>query len=163
MWGIWNTVASYHLEYQIDHDTFRSTEENTALEACTAMSYLYGLLPVVLIDVVLPSRYGLYPFYKSSSPLACSRFHSSSYQLRVTEEENVRIEGLWLIFRGFRTKHSWLIHLSFFGTSAASIVVRGTLNPRFIAPSFVYVSPTHNREERDKQGGKSQMFHYAKR
>lgn len=58
MWGTWNSVASYRLEKQNDgHDDFGSTEESTALEACTAMSYLYGLLPVVLIDVVLPSRY----------------------------------------------------------------------------------------------------------
>ena len=58
MWGVWNGVASYRLEAQVDDkDEFRSTEESTALEACTAMSYLYGLLPVVIIDVVLPSRY----------------------------------------------------------------------------------------------------------
>ncbi|OEH76998.1 3 -cyclic nucleotide phosphodiesterase [Cyclospora cayetanensis] len=95
MWGVWNSMASYLLESQAEHaNDFRSTEESTALEACTAMSYLYGLLPVVLIDVVLPSR----------------------------------------------TKYSWLIHVSFFGTSAASIVIRGSLNPRFIAPSFVRVS-----------------------
>ncbi|XP_026192228.1 uncharacterized protein LOC34621057 [Cyclospora cayetanensis] len=79
MWGVWNSMASYLLESQAEHaNDFRSTEESTALEACTAMSYLYGLLPVVLIDVVLPSR----------------------------------------------TKYSWLIHVSFFGTSAASIDTR---------------------------------------
>ncbi|CDJ43525.1 3',5'-cyclic nucleotide phosphodiesterase, related [Eimeria tenella] len=91
MWGVWNSVASYRLEENREEGDFLSTEENTALEACTALSYLFGFLPVVILDVVLPSR----------------------------------------------TKYSWVTHLSFLGTSAATIIVRGVLNPRFIAPSFV--------------------------
>lgn len=57
MWGIWNAIASHRLESAFDGtEEFRSTEESMALEACTAMSYVYGVLPLVILDVVFPSR-----------------------------------------------------------------------------------------------------------
>lgn len=57
MWGVWNSVASSLLEGSgNNYLESGSSEQSTALEACTAMSYLYGLLPVVMLDVVLPSR-----------------------------------------------------------------------------------------------------------
>ncbi|PFH34627.1 3'5'-cyclic nucleotide phosphodiesterase domain-containing protein [Besnoitia besnoiti] len=106
MWGIWNTIASYILEHSYVQDVISSSTTathagyvslektsawSTSLEASSAVAYLYGLLLIVQLDVVYPSR----------------------------------------------SRRTWQVHVMFFGFSAASIIIRGALNPDFVPVPFV--------------------------
>ncbi|KEP64788.1 UNVERIFIED_CONTAM: 3'5'-cyclic nucleotide phosphodiesterase domain-containing protein [Hammondia hammondi] len=72
IWGIWNTTASYILEHSYVQDVIGSAHPthpadapislektsawSASLEASSAVAYLYGLLLIVQLDVVYPSR-----------------------------------------------------------------------------------------------------------
>ncbi|CBZ52450.1 hypothetical protein NCLIV_022390 [Neospora caninum Liverpool] len=73
IWGVWNTTASYILEHSYVQDVIgsagipgqptdvsvsleKTSAWSTSLEASSAVAYLYGLLLIVQLDVVYPSR-----------------------------------------------------------------------------------------------------------
>ncbi|PHJ25195.1 3 5 -cyclic nucleotide phosphodiesterase domain-containing protein [Cystoisospora suis] len=66
VWGVWNTIGSYHLETSYVKDVIggqsgfvkldKTSAWSTSQEASSAVAYLYGLLLIVQLDVVYPSR-----------------------------------------------------------------------------------------------------------
>lgn len=66
IWGLWNTIGSYHLENSYVKDVIsahsgylkldKTSAWSTSQEASSAVAYLYGLLLIVQLDVVYPSR-----------------------------------------------------------------------------------------------------------